>query len=348
MRRYLIRRLLLVIPTLFGIIALNFCVAQTAPGGPVDALLSQYHQRLDASGAIPGQNVWRGANAPGAATRAALARELGFDKPPLTRFWLMLRGYLTFHLGRSLVDGTPVTTLILARLPVSLSLGLWSTLLVYAIAVPLGAASAMRAGGRFDRLSRAMVLALYAVPGFLVAILGLNLFGQGGRWPALPLRGLTSGGAIDASLPGLVADYAWHMVLPTLAMTLGGLASLTMLTRNSVLAELPKLYVLTARAKGAGPGLALRRHALPNALLLIIAGLPAAATAILFSQALLVEIIFSLPGLGLLGYDAILQRDDPVIFGTLYVYTLTSLVLRIIGDLLYAWLDPRIDFDGPL
>ncbi len=341
MTRYFLRRLLLVIPTLFCVIALNFAVVQFAPGGPVQTLINQARH----AGA-PGAGVYRGAEGLDAAQIAALQHQFGFDKPAIIRFGLMLRGYLTFQLGTSIFEDEPVAALIAQRLPVSLSLGAWSTLLVYLIAVPLGVAQAVRAGSRFDAATSFLVLACYAIPGFLLAILLLGIFGAGGALPLFPLGGLASPGASGWGWPARLADYAWHMALPTLALTAGGLATLTMLVKNSVLEEIEKLYVTAARAKGAGESRLLWRHLLPNALLLLIAGFPAAFTAILFTSALLVEIIFSLNGLGLLGYEAVLRRDDPVIFGTLYIYTLTGLVLQILGDFLYTILDPRIDFDS--
>jgi microcin C transport system permease protein len=324
-RRYVVKRLLLVGPALFGIIALNFAVVQLAPGGPVESLVAHYR-------ALAPVGVYRG----GAVDVAQLNAQFGFDQPLLTRFWEMVRGYLTFNLGTSFTLGVPVAGLIWQRLPVSLSLGLWSTLMVYAVSVPLGIAKAVRDGSRFDVGSSVVILALYAVPGFLLASFLVVMLGQGGVFPVFPLRGLGDG----------VWDYAWHMVLPTVAMTAGGFASLTMLTKNSVLEEMNKLYVTTARAKGLSEMRVMLRHVLPNAMLLMVAGFPAALTAILFTSALLVEIIFSLQGLGQLGYTAALQRDYPVMFGTLYVYTLTGLILRLLGDLMVAVLDPRIDFDA--
>jgi microcin C transport system permease protein len=338
--RYFLRRVLLVPPTLFCVIALNFAVVQLAPGGPAQTLMDQARH-----GSAPGAGVYRGAEGLDAAQLAALDRQFGFDRPALVRFGLMLRGYLTFQLGTSIFEGEPVAALIAQRLPVSLSLGAWSTLLVYLIAVPLGVAKAVRHGSRFDAATSFLVLGLYAVPGFLLAILLLGIFGAGGAWPVFPLGGLASPGAAGWGWSARVADYAWHMVLPTLALTAGGLATLTMLVKNSVLEEVQKLYVTAARAKGTGEARVLWRHVLPNALLLVIAGFPAAFTAILFTSALLVEIVFSLNGLGLLGYEAVLRRDDPVMFGTLYVYTLTGLVMQIVGDFLFTVLDPRIDFE---
>jgi microcin C transport system permease protein len=346
---YFVRRILLVVPTLFGIIAINFCVVQFAPGGPVQTIMA--HVRHPVAGgevAAPISGLYRGAQGLDAGMVTQLNAQFGFDKPPLTRFLMMLRGYLTFNLGQSFFQGASVASLIWARLPVSLSLGLWSTLIVYLVSIPLGIHKAVHDGARFDIASSLVILAGYAVPGFLLAIFLVVLFAQGGVLPVFPLRGLTSPGAAGWGWPARIADYAWHMVLPTIAMTAGGFATLTMLTKNSFLEEIRKLYVVTARAKGASETRILYRHVLPNAMLLVIAGFPAAFTAILFTSALLVEIVFSLNGLGLLGYEAVLQRDYPVMFGTLYVYTLVGLIMRIIGDFLYTILDPRIDFDRRL
>jgi microcin C transport system permease protein len=348
MIRYLAKRILLVIPTLFGIIAINFAVVQFAPGGPVETIMAKlkHPHGMGAETAPVGANgLYRGAQGLDPSLIAQLDKQFGFDKPPLTRFFIMIRGYLTFNLGQSFFQGASVVSLVLQRLPISLSLGLWSTLIVYAISIPLGITKAVRDGSRFDLTSSLFILTGYAVPGFLLAIFLVVLFGSGGLLPIFPLRGLASANAATYSWPARIADYAWHMVLPTLAMTVGGFASLTMLTKNSFLEEIRKLYVLTARAKGASETRVLYGHIFRNAMLLVIAGFPAAFVNILFTSALLVEIIFSLNGLGLLGYNAVLQRDYPVMFGTLYIYTLTGLIMQIIGDFLYTVIDPRIDFE---
>jgi microcin C transport system permease protein len=244
-----------------------------------------------------------------------------------------------------LFQGQSVLSLVWQKLPISLSLGFWSTLIVYLVSIPLGIAKAVRDGSRFDMASSVVILIAYAIPGFLLAIFLVVLLGSGGQIPLFPLRGLQSPDAESYSWPARIADYAWHMVLPTIAMTIGGFASLTMLTKNSFLEEIRKLYVLTARAKGASESRVLYGHVFRNAMLLVIAGFPAAFISILFTSALLVEIVFSLNGLGLLGYNAVLQRDYPVMFGTLYIYTLAGLAMQIIGDFLYTVIDPRIDFE---
>jgi len=345
MLRYLLKRILLIIPTLFGIIAINFAVVQLAPGGPIQTVVAKVKAQSMKIGETPEHGVYRGMQGLDPQMVTQLKKQFGFDKPPLTRFLLMLRGYLTFNLGTSFFQGQSVLSLVWQRLPVSISLGLWSTLIVYVVSIPLGIRKAIRDGSRFDLGSSLVILAGYAIPGFLLAIFLIVLFGSGGLVPIFPLRGLASPDADSYSLPGRIADYAWHLVLPTIAMTIGGFASLTMLTKNSFLEEIRKLYVLTARAKGASESRVLYGHVFRNAMLLVIAGFPAAFISILFTSALLVEIVFSLNGLGLLGYNAVLQRDYPVMFGTLYIYTLTGLVMQVIGDFLYTLIDPRIDFD---
>jgi microcin C transport system permease protein len=339
MLRYLLKRL-------FGIIAINFAVVQFAPGGPIQTVIEKIKEQSAHPGesGLPAHSLYRGMQGLDPSMVAQLRQQFGFDKPPLTRFLLMLRGYLTFNLGTSFFQGRTVLSLVWQRLPVSISLGLWSTLIVYLISIPLGIRKAVQDGSRFDVASSFAILVGYAIPGFLLAIFLIVLFGSGGLVPIFPLRGLATP---DASLswPAQIADYAWHLVLPTIAMTIGGFASLTMLTKNSFLEEIRKLYVLTARAKGASEARVLYGHVFRNAMLLVIAGFPAAFISILFTSALLVEIVFSLNGLGLLGYNAVLQRDYPVMFGTLYIYTLAGLAMQVIGDFLYTLIDPRIDFD---
>jgi microcin C transport system permease protein len=276
---------------------------------------------------------------------ADIKKMFGFDKPPLTRFLDMVGGYLRFDFGRSFFRDQSVVQLILQKMPVSISLGLWSTLLVYFISIPLGIAKAVRNGSRFDLASSAVVLTGYAIPSFLFAILLVVLFAGGSYFHWFPLRGLTSDGAVHWSLPGRIADYGWHMVLPTIAVVAGGFASLTMLTKNCFLEEVGKQYTVTARAKGANERRVLYGHVFRNAMLLVVAGFPQAFIGILFTSALLVEIVFSLDGLGLLGFQSAIQRDYPVMFGTLYIFTLLGLLMQIVGDMLYTIVDPRIDFE---
>jgi microcin C transport system permease protein len=352
MGAYLLRRLLLVIPTLFGIVALNFAITQLAPGGPVEQAIAQLKGHGDVTARITGggaevaqPGAYRGARGLDPVLVERIRKTFGFDKPPLTRFWEMLGRYLRFDFGTSLFSGRPVLALILQKMPVSISIGLWSTLLIYLVSIPLGIARAVRNGSRFDLASGAAVLVGYAIPSFLFAILLIVLFTGGSYVQWFPLRGLTSPGSSTWPWPERIADYLWHMVLPTIALVIGGFATLTQLTKNSFLEEVGKQYVLTARAKGAGERRVLYGHVFRNAMLLVIAGFPQAFLSILFSSSLLIEIIFSLDGMGLLGFDAAIKRDYPLIFGTLYMFTLLGLLLQIVGDMMYTLVDPRIDFD---
>jgi microcin C transport system permease protein len=350
---YLLRRLLLVVPTLFGIIAINFAVIQFAPGGPVEQMIAELRgkgdvsSRLGAAGSeFGGSGSYRGARGLDPHIVDDIKKMFGFDKPPLTRFIDMVGGYLRFDFGRSFFRDQTVLQLVLQKMPVSISLGLWSTLLVYLVSIPLGIAKAVRDGSRFDVASSAVVLVGYAVPSFLFAILLVVLFAGGSFVQWFPLRGLTSEGAASWSWPSRIVDYAWHIALPTLAMVIGGFASLTMLTKNCFLEEIGKQYTVTARAKGASENRVLYGHIFRNAMLLIVAGFPQALIGILFTSALLVEIIFSLDGMGLLGFQSAIQRDYPVMFGTLYIFTLLGLLMQIVGDTLYTVVDPRIDFEA--
>lgn len=362
---YLLRRLLLVIPTLFGIITVNFAVIQFAPGGPVEQMIAEMkgkgdpNQRLSGSGgpeaggqasqsmSSSGQTgPYRGARGLDPHIIADIQKMFGFDKPPLERFAKMVGDYLRFDFGRSFFRNDTVVELILKKMPVSISIGLWSTLLVYLVSIPLGISKAVRDGSRFDVASSAVVLIGYAIPGFLFAILLVVLFAGGSFMSVFPLRGLHSSGSETWTIWERVVDYAWHMVLPTAALVVSGFASLTMLTKNCFLDEIRKQYVVTARAKGASEQRILYRHVFRNAMLLIIAGFPAAFIGILFSSSLLVEIVFSLDGLGLLGFESAIRRDYPVMFGTLYIFTLLGLLMQIVGDVLYTVVDPRIDFSA--
>ncbi len=356
MGRYLLRRLLLLVPTLLGIIAINFAVVQFAPGGPVEQAIAEVRGRGgDPSSRLTGPKSDSGSGGSTAYRGAAgldekyieeLKRTFGFDKPAPERFLLMLRDYLTFDFGQSFFRDSSVIRLIRDKLPVSLSLGLWSTLLVYAVSIPLGIRKAVRDGTAFDVATSAVVLVAYAIPAFLFAILLVVLFAGGSWLQWFPLRGLTSAGAETWPWWDRAADYAWHVALPTVALVAGGFAGLTVLTKNCFLEEIRKQYVLTARAKGCGETRVLYGHVFRNAMLLIVAGFPAAFIGILFSSALLVEIVFSLDGLGLLGFESAIRRDYPVMFGTLYIFTLLGLVMQIVGDLLYTVVDPRIDFEA--
>ncbi len=351
MAAYLLRRLLLLVPTLLGIVAINFAVAQLAPGGPVEQAMAEARGRGTGvteriTGATSDSSTYRGGRGLDAKQREEIIRMFGFDKPAGERFMQMLRDYLTLDFGRSFFKDQTVLALILQKMPVSVSLGLWSTLLIYLVSIPLGIAKAVRDGSRFDVATSAAVLVGYAIPGFLFAILLVVLFAGGSFLQVFPLRGLTTAGSEGWAWPARVADYAWHMVLPTVALVAGGFAGLTILTKNCFLDEIRKQYVITARAKGAGEQRVLYGHVFRNAMLLIVAGFPAAFISILFSSALLVEIIFSLDGLGLLGFESAIRRDYPVVFGTLFIFTLLGLVLQVVGDLLYTVVDPRIDFEA--
>ena len=357
MGAYLLRRLLLVIPTLIGIVAINFAVVQFAPGGPVEQMIAELRGKGETAGRLTNAGAgessapssdssYRGARGLDPAVVADIKKMFGFDKPPLTRFLDMLRDYASFDFGRSFFRDQTVLNLIAQKMPVSVSIGLWSTLLVYLISIPLGIRKAVHDGSRFDLISSAVVLIGYAIPGFLFAILLVILFAGGSfvRW--FPLRGLTSSGASDWSWPARILDYGWHMVLPTIALIAGGFASLTMLTKNCFLEEIRKQYVTTARAKGAGETRVLYGHIFRNAMLLVVAGFPVAFIGIVFSSSLLVEIVFSLDGLGLLGFESAIRRDYPVMFGTLFIFTLLGLVMQIVGDVMYTLVDPRIDFES--
>jgi len=364
MLAYIARRLALVVPTLFGIMLANFLIVQAAPGGPVDLMIARLRGQAGAAtariastggGEIAGGRAARSGTGEEGTTRASqgidpdlvrqLEKQFGFDKPAWRRFVHMMRNYLVFDLGTSFYRDRPVLALMLEKLPVSISLGLWTTLLVYLISIPLGVAKAVRDGTPFDVWTSAAVIIGYAIPGFLFAILLVVLFAGGSFVHWFPLRGLTSDTWPLLSWPQRIADYLWHIALPVIALVVGGFASLAMLTKNSFLDEINKLYVATARAKGLSRRRVLYGHVFRNAMLIVIAGFPSAFIGILFTSQLLIEVIFSLNGLGLLGFEAAVNRDYPVMFGTLYIYTLIGLLLNIVTDLTYTVVDPRIDFE---
>ncbi|WP_445621735.1 microcin C ABC transporter permease YejB [Kushneria sp. Sum13] len=352
MARYIVMRVLLMVPTLLAVLLLNFMIVQAAPGGPVEQMLSRI-EGMSSSAALGGGSD--GVVASGDANRGTrgidpvfieeLNTQFGFDKPLWQRFVMMMGDYVRLDFGESFFRGQSVTTLIIDRLPVSISLGLWSTLLVYLVSVPLGILKAVRQGSRFDLWSSALVIVGYAIPGFLFALLLIVVFAGGSYLDWFPLRGLTSPDFDQLSWWGKILDYFWHIALPVAALTIGSFATLTFLTRNSFLEEIHKQYVMTARAKGASERRQLYGHVFRNAMLIVIAGLPSALVGIFFTGALLIEVLFSLDGLGMLGYEAVLQRDYPVIFGTLFLFTLIGLVLKLISDLTYVAIDPRIDFE---
>jgi microcin C transport system permease protein len=353
MSSYILRRLFLMIPTLFGIMAINFIIIQAAPGGPVEQMIAKV-KGLDVSSTarVSGQGVEtmgakdkRGSQGLDPEFIARINKLYGFDKPIGERFVMMMNNYATFEFGDSYFRDQRVVDLIVEKMPVSISLGLWTTVLVYMISIPLGIAKAVRDGSRFDVASSSVVIVGNAVPGFLFAILLIVVFAGGRYFDWFPLRGITSENFADLSTWGQIKDYLWHMVLPVGSMVIGGFAGLTMLTKNSYLEEINKQYVTTARAKGLSQNAVLYGHVFRNAMMIVIAGFPAAFVGILFTGALLTEIIFSLDGLGYLGFQAAINRDYPVMFGTLYVFTLLGLVLSLVGDIMYHIIDPRIDFE---
>ncbi|MDX3809603.1 MAG: microcin C ABC transporter permease YejB [Bosea sp. (in: a-proteobacteria)] len=358
MLSYIARRLALMVPTLFGILLVSFVIVQFAPGGPVERVISQLQnpnsgaadrvgggQGGDAGAQGGEASAYRGAQGLDPAFIKELEKQFGFDKPAPERFLKMLTDYARFDFGRSYFRGAPVLQLIKEKLPVSISLGLWMTLLSYAISIPLGIRKAVREGSRFDTWTSAVVIVGYAIPSFLFAILLIVLFAGGSFWQIFPLRGLTSDNWSDLSLIGKVKDYLWHICLPVTAMALGAFATSTLLTKNSFLDEIRKQYVLTARMKGLTERGVLYGHVFRNAMLIVIAGFPGAFVSALFAGSLLIETIFSLDGLGLLSFEAIVNRDYPVVFANLYIFSLIGLLVHLITDLTYSWVDPRIDFE---
>jgi microcin C transport system permease protein len=357
---YAFRRILFMIPTLFAIMVVNFFIVQAAPGGPIEQMIAKIKgsevsalarvtgggsEVLKGGSASSSQSNYRGAVGLDPAFIAQLRKEYGFDKPPLERFVLMMKNYATFNLGNSFFQDRSVISLIEASLPVSISIGLWTTVITYLVSIPLGIRKAVRDGSRFDVWTSAVIIVGYAVPSFLFAVLLIVLFAGGSYWTIFPLRGLVSDNWWSLDWPQRILDYFWHIALPITALVIGSFATLTMLTKNCFLDEINKQYVLTARAKGLTQRRILYGHVFRNAMLLVVAGFPAAFIGILFTGALLIEVIFSLPGLGLLGFEAAINRDYPIMFGSLYVFTLIGLVLKLISDLTYMLIDPRIDFE---
>ncbi len=357
MAAYIARRILLMIPTIFGILLISFVIVQFAPGGPVERILAQL-QGLNTSAtanfsggaearasSAEFSSKYRGAEGLDPKFIAELNKQFGFDKPPGERFLLMLKNYLRFDFGKSYYRDVPVIELIKEKLPVSISLGIWMTLLSYLISIPLGVAKAVRDGSRFDVWSSAVVIVGYAIPSFLFAILLIVLFCGGSFWQIFPLRGLTSENFAALPLPGKIEDYLWHVALPVLSLTLGAFATVTFLTKNSFLDEIRKQYVQTARMKGLTERRVLYGHVFRNAMMIVVAGFPGAFVNAFFGGALLIETIFSLDGLGLLSYESIVDRDYPVVFANLYIFALLGLVVNLLSDLTYTWIDPRIDFE---
>jgi microcin C transport system permease protein len=379
MGAYILRRLLLMIPTLFGIMVINFALTQFVPGGPVEQVLAQLEGEGDVFAGISG-----GGNDAGGASEiedsyqgarglppqfldelrvqfkfARIVCEEGFegtpnlraeecvaeDIPGIERFGLMMWDYLRFDFGESYFRSISVVDLVIEKLPVSITLGLWSTVIAYLVSIPLGIRKAVRDGTRFDTFTSGLIIVAYAIPGFLFAILLLVLFAGGSYFQVFPLRGLTSDNFDELTLIGKVLDYFWHITLPVLASTISAFATLTLLTKNSFLDEIKKQYVMTAKAKGLSEGRVLYGHVFRNAMLIVIAGFPAVFVGVFFGGSLIIETIFSLDGLGRLAFEAAVARDYPVIFGTLFVFGLIGLVVNIISDLMYVWIDPRIDFE---
>lgn len=344
---YILKRLLLMIPTLLGVLALTFAVIQFVPGGPVEQVVAQLKGRAGGGGEAGGSSGagYRGRQGVDAAQVEEIKKLYGFDKPAHERFVRMLVSFARFDLGQSFYHHQDVWGLIKEKLPVSITLGLWTFVLSYLISVPLGIAKAVRAGSRFDMVTSVIVLIGYAIPGFVLGVLLLVLFGGGSFLAWFPLRGLTSPNWDDLSLGAKVVDYLWHITLPVTASVVGSFAVLTMLTKNAFLEEIRKQYVITARAKGLEERRVLWKHVFRNALIPLITGFPSAFIASFFTGALLIETLFSLDGLGLLGYESVIRRDYPVVLGTLYLFTLIGLVTKLISDLCYVWVDPRVKFD---
>jgi len=363
MGAYILRRILLMIPTLLGIMAVSFAIVQFAPGGPVEQVIARLTNQggdsgdrlgggggADAAGGgfdVGGDinSKYRGAQGLDPEFIARLEKQFGFDKPPLERFGLMLWNYARFDFGQSYFRDISVVDLILEKMPVSISLGLWITLLSYLISIPLGIRKAVKDGSAFDTWTSAIVIVGYAIPGFLFAILLMILFAGGSFWDWFPLRGLTSDNWEQLSWPERILDYFWHITLPLTAMVLSAFATTTLLTKNSFLEEIRKQYVVTARAKGLSERQVLYGHVFRNAMLIVIAGFPGAFISAFFTGSLLIENIFSLDGLGLLGFKSIVDRDYPVVFANLYIFSLIGLFISLVSDLTYTWIDPRIDFE---
>ena len=344
MASYILKRLLLMIPTLLGVLLMTFVVIQFVPGGPVEQMVAQLQGRdSGGEGAATSGAGYRGRQGVDAERIAEIKALYGFDKPAPERFWLMIQQFARFDLGKSFFYPKDVWDLVKEKLPVSISLGLWTFFLSYLISVPLGVAKAVRAGSRFDTWTSWIVLTGYAIPGFLLGVALLVVFGGQLQW--FPLRGLTSANWSQLSWGARIVDYLWHIVLPVTASVLGAFAVTTMLTKNAMLEEIRKQYVLTARAKGLSERRVLWRHVFRNALIPLVTGFPGAFIGAFFTGSLLIETLFSLDGLGLLGFESVMRRDYPVVLGTLYLFTLIGLFTKLISDLCYVWVDPRVKFD---
>ena len=342
---YIVKRILLMIPTLFGIMLITFTVTQFVPGGPVERMVAEIEAQGQGRGEAGGAaSTYRGNVGLDRERLDELTRLYGFDQPPATRFLTMMGNYLSFDFGESYYYQRSVVDLVISRMPVSMSLGLWTFLIVYSVCIPLGIAKAVRNGSRFDMVTSTIILIGYAIPGFVLGITLIVLFGGGSFWSIFPLRGLVSDHWSELNLFAKIADYAWHMVLPIISSAVGSLAVMTMLTKNSFLEEVGKQYVLTARAKGISERRVLFKHVFRNAVIPIITGFPGYFIAAFFTGSLLIETIFSLEGMGLLAYQSVLNRDYPVVLGTLYFFSIIGLVGRLLSDLSYVAVDPRISF----
>jgi len=360
---YILRRFLLIIPTMLGILTINFFIIQAAPGGPVEQMIARLESTVESatvrvagsenaelkrsvSRSLSPDSSYRGAQGLDPGLVAEIEKLYGFDQPLYKRYCKLVLDYICFDFGESFYRDKKVVDLLLEKLPASISLGLWSTLIIYLVSIPLGIAKAVRHGSRFDVWSSTLVIVGNAIPVFLFAVILVVLFAGGTYLDWFPLRGLTSNNFTELSLGGKILDYFYHLALPVTAMVIGGFATLTMLTKNSFLDEIGKQYVVTARAKGLSRNQVLYGHVFRNAMLIIIAGFPAAFISMFFAGSLLIEVIFSLDGLGLLGFEATIGRDYPVMFGTLYIFTLIGLLTNLLSDLCYMLVDPRIDFEA--
>jgi len=361
MGAYILRRLLLMIPTLLGIMVINFTLVQFVPGGPIEQIIATMEGNGNTLEAITGgrgdvqvdtiqagsdyDSKYIGARGLPPEFIAQLEKEFGFDKPPLERFLDMMWNYIRFDFGESWFRSISVVDLVKEKMPVSITLGLWSTLIAYLVSIPLGIAKAVRDGSRFDTWTSGVIIAAYAIPSFLFAVMLIVLFAGGSYWKVFPLRGLTSSDWDQLSVLGKILDYLWHIALPVTAQLISSFATLTLLTKNSFLDEIKKQYVMTAKAKGLSARRVLYGHVFRNAMLLVIAGFPAAFLGVFFGSSLIIEVLFSLDGLGRLGFEAAVGRDYPVMFGTLFAFSLFGLLVGLITDLTYTFIDPRIDFE---
>jgi len=350
---YLLRRLLLIIPTLLCILLVNFFIVQAAPGGPVEQAIARLQGIGGASSSAGGAPVESVNATPSRASRGLdpklikeIERQYGFDKPLHERLWLMLKSYAQLDFGNSFFRGATVTDLILQKMPVSISLGLWATLITYLVSIPLGIRKAVKHGSHFDIWSSTAIIIGYAMPAFLFAMLLVVVFAGGTSLNWFPVRGLVSENFEQMTTLGKIADYFWHLVLPVSSLVIGGFATLTILTKNSFLNEITRQYVVTARAKGLSERRVLYGHVFRNAMLLVVAGIPQAFISVFFAGSLLIEVIFSLDGLGRMSYEAAVSRDYPVVFGSLFIFTLFGLQIKLVGDICYTLVDPRIDFSA--